>query len=121
MMNDLLQVYTTLPSQEQANDLARRLVDARHAACVQVLGPVQSTYRWEGQVEQAHEWLLAAKTTAAAYAALEQAIREAHPYQVPEILAVPVAAGNAAYLDWVKSSQLAPRDDGSSAEPSSTH
>ena len=101
MTTDLLQVHTTLPTQEQANDLARRLVVARQAACVQVLGPVQSTYRWEGQVEQAQEWLLLAKTTVAGYAALEQAIRQSHPYQVPEILAVPVTAGYQAYLEWV--------------------
>jgi len=101
-MNDILQVYTTVPSQEQANDLARRLIEGRHAACVQVLGPLQSTYRWQGQVEQAQEWLLAAKTTAEAYPALEEAIRQSHPYAVPEILAAPVTAGNPAYLAWVR-------------------
>jgi periplasmic divalent cation tolerance protein len=101
-MTDLVQVHTTLPSQQQAQDLARRLVEARRAACVQVLGPLESTYRWEGQVEQAQEWLLVAKTTAAGYAALEQAIRQSHPYQIPEILALPVAAGFEPYLDWVR-------------------
>ncbi len=100
-MTDIIQVYTTLPSREQADTMARQLVEARLAACVQVLGPLESTYRWEGKVEHVQEWRLIAKTTSNGYAALEQAIRQAHPYQVPEILAMRATAGSPAYLDWV--------------------
>ncbi len=101
-MTDIVQVFTTLPSREQADEMARQLVEGRWAACVQVLGPLESTYRWEGRLEKSQEWLLLIKSTAAAYARLEEQIRKLHPYEVPEIMAVPVASGNAAYLDWVR-------------------
>ena len=101
-MTDILQVYTTLPNREQADRLAQQLVESHHAACVQVLGPLDSTYRWQGKLEHSQEWLLIAKTTMAAYAALEEQIRKLHPYEVPEILAAPMTAGNPAYLDWVR-------------------
>ncbi len=77
------------------------LVDRRLAACVQVVGPVESRYRWEGRVETATEWLCVAKTTAERYDELEAAIGELHSYDVPEILAVPVVRGSAAYLRWL--------------------
>lgn len=96
-----IQVLTTIDSQEAARGLAQRLVEAHLAACVQVLGPITSTYRWEGKIETAQEWLCIAKTRADRYADVEAAIRAAHRYQVPEILAVPVAAGHAAYLSWL--------------------
>jgi periplasmic divalent cation tolerance protein len=100
-MTDVLQVFTTLPTREQAQAVARQLIEERHAACVQVLGPLESTYRWQGKVEQAEEWLLLVKTTQAAYRALEGALRRLHPYEVPEILATAATAGYPAYLDWV--------------------
>jgi periplasmic divalent cation tolerance protein len=100
-VTDVIEVHTTLPSQEQANDLARRLVEARLAACVQVIGPIESTYRWEGKVEQAQEWLLLIKTTTSAYEAMELSLREWHPYEVPEIIALAVHAGSRGYLEWV--------------------
>ena len=103
-MTDILEVRTTLPSREQANELARRLVEARLAACVQVLGPLESTYRWEGKVEQAQEWLCVMKTTQSSYCQLEQAIREFHPYEVPEILATQVSSGSEPYLKWLRES-----------------
>jgi periplasmic divalent cation tolerance protein len=101
-MTDLLQVFTTLPSREQADEMARQLVEGRLAACVQVLGPLESTYRWQGKLERSQEWLLLIKSTMAAYAKLEEQIRKLHHYEVPEILAVPIASGNAAYFDWVR-------------------
>jgi periplasmic divalent cation tolerance protein len=101
-MTDLLQVCTTLPGREQADEMARQLVESRLAACVQVLGPIESTYRWQGNIERSQEWLLIIKTTSTAYAALEEQIRKLHSYEVPEILAVPIVAGNAAYQNWVR-------------------
>jgi periplasmic divalent cation tolerance protein len=102
-MADLLQVCTTLPSREEADAMARQLVQQRLAACVQLLGPLESTYHWQGKLEHSQEWLLLIKSTTAAYAALEEQIRKLHPYEVPEILALPVAIAHAAYLDWVRS------------------
>jgi periplasmic divalent cation tolerance protein len=101
-VTDVIQVFTTLDSQQAADNLGRTLVERRLAACAQVLGPISSTYWWEGAVESAEEWLCLIKTTWDAYGALEQAICESHPYDVPEILAVPVSAGHSAYLDWLR-------------------
>lgn len=100
-MTDAIQVFTTVDSREAAQRLARVLVEGRLAACVQVLGPLQSTYWWEGAVESAEEWLCLIKATQDVYQALEEAIRASHPYDVPEILAVPVTAGHSAYIEWL--------------------
>jgi periplasmic divalent cation tolerance protein len=100
-MTEVIQVFTTVDTRETAEIIARGLVEQRLAACVQVLGPLRSTYRWEGAIESAEEWLCLIKTTGAAYEALEKEIRAHHPYDVPEILAVPVAAGHSAYLAWL--------------------
>jgi periplasmic divalent cation tolerance protein len=97
-------VFCTIDSEEAAGDLAAALVDDRLAACVQVVGPIRSTYRWEGAVETSTEWLLLVKTTAGRFAALREAIRARHPYDVPEIVAVPVQAGLRQYLRWVAAS-----------------
>jgi periplasmic divalent cation tolerance protein len=100
-MTDFIQVITTIDSQQAASELAAALVQRRLAGCVQVLGPVTSTYRWQGQVETSQEWLCLIKSQRTQYAALEQAIRELHSYEVPEILALAVEAGSAAYLEWL--------------------
>jgi periplasmic divalent cation tolerance protein len=99
----VLEVRTTVDSEAAALALARRLVEARVAACVQVIGPLKSIYRWEGEIQEADEWLCAAKTTTAAYPSLEAAIVAAHPYEVPEVLALPVSLGSARYGAWVAS------------------
>ena len=93
---------TTAGTREEAQALAAVLLDGRLAACVQVVGPVESRYRWEGRLETATEWLLVVKTTAGRYDEVEAAIRAAHSYDVPEILAVPVVGGSEAYLRWVQ-------------------
>ncbi len=108
-MTDYLQVVTTLPSEAAARELATALVADRLAACVQIEGPVTSLYRWQGEVATATEWRLTMKLPAAGYAALESAIQQRHPYEIPEILAVPVTAGLPAYLKWVDSSCKAPQ------------
>lgn len=101
-MTGIVQVFTTLDSRERAGETARRLVERRLAACVQVLGPLSSTYWWDGTVESAEEWLCVIKTAEDLYPAVERAIRENHPYDVPEILAVPVSAGYSEYIDWLR-------------------
>jgi periplasmic divalent cation tolerance protein len=100
-MTDHIQVLTTTSSREEAERIARTLVKARLAACAQVLGPLTSTYRWQGAIETSREWLCVAKSRRELYDAIETAIRGTHSYQVPEILAVPVVAGSAEYLAWL--------------------
>jgi periplasmic divalent cation tolerance protein len=96
-----LLVITHLPDAQSAQALAQRLVEAHLAACVNILPPCRSIYRWQGRTEQADEVPLLIKTGAARYAALEQAIRAGHPYELPEIVAVPIDRGLPAYLAWV--------------------
>jgi len=100
-MNDLLLVITNLPDTLSAQKLARKLVESREAACVNQLAPCSSTYRWQGKIESATEVPILIKTTREAYPRIEKSIREAHPYELPEIIAVPVTAGLPAYLEWV--------------------
>jgi len=99
--DDCLIVMTNLPDVESADRIARRLVDARLAACANILAPCHSVYRWEGQVEASREVPLLLKTTRARYAALEAELQAAHPYEIPEILAMPMSHGLPAYLGWV--------------------
>lgn len=96
-----LLVMTNMPDQASAEILATALVEQRVAACVNVLPPAQSVYRWKGCVESASEVPLLIKTTAERYPILEEAILAGHPYELPEIVAVPVEYGLPAYLDWV--------------------
>lgn len=97
----VLLVFSTLPDAAAAGALARTLVEARLAACVSLLPPCNSVYRWQGRLEEAREVPILIKTTAARYAELEAAIRAEHPYELPEIVAVPVQRGLPAYLEWV--------------------
>ena len=94
-------VLTNLPDSESAFNLARELVQMRLAACANVLSPATSFYRWEGREEQATEHPVLIKTTRDRYAEIERAIRERHPYDLPEIISWPIENGLAAYLDWV--------------------
>ncbi len=96
-----LLIFTNLPDAASAQTLATMLVAERLAACVNVLAPCRSVYRWQGAIESAQEVPLLIKTTTARYAELEAAIRTAHPYELPEIIAVPIAHGLPDYLNWV--------------------
>ncbi len=100
-MTDALVVLVTTPTAEQATELARALVGERLAACGNVLAGVRSVYRWEGSVHEDAEALLVLKTTRARFEALRERVLALHPYQVPEVLALPVEAGSAAYLAWI--------------------
>lgn len=95
-------VITNLPDRESAASLARALVDKRLAACINILSPCRSIYRWKGAVENAEEFPLLIKTSRKRYPELEAAIRAGHPYELPEIIAIPLAAGLPAYIDWVE-------------------
>lgn len=100
-MPEYLQVLTTAGSEEEAERISAALVERRLAACVQVIGPISSRYRWQGKVEHTREWMCWAKTTTARYPELEATIRELHTYEEPEIVATPIVAGSAGYLEWI--------------------
>lgn len=102
-MTDVLVVFVTTPSAEVAAGLARALVEARLAACGNVVPGLRSIYRWEEKVEDEAEVLLLLKTTRERLPALRDEVLRRHPYQVPEVVALPVEGGSAAYLDWVRS------------------
>jgi periplasmic divalent cation tolerance protein len=94
-------VLSTLPGPEKAAEIARALVEARLAACVSLVPAVRSIYRWQGAVSDDTETLAIIKTTAERYDELARRLVELHPYEVPEVIAIPVAAGHAAYLAWL--------------------
>jgi periplasmic divalent cation tolerance protein len=96
-----LLVLTNLPDRAAAEKLADMLIAERLAACVNILAPCRSVYRWKGAVQHDEEHPMLIKTTQARYAELEQALRAGHPYELPEIIAVPIERGLPAYLDWV--------------------
>jgi periplasmic divalent cation tolerance protein len=101
-MSTLL-VLTNLPDRAAAEQLADLLVEKRLAACVNILAPCRSVYRWEGAVQHDEEHPMLIKTTAERYPELEKALRAGHPYELPEIVAVPIERGLPAYLEWVAS------------------
>jgi periplasmic divalent cation tolerance protein len=102
-MSRALVVLTTCASADEARQLAAALVESRLAACVNTVERIASTYRWQGQVEQAEESLLVIKTTETQLAPLEALIRERSSYELPEVLAIAVEGGSAPYLDWLGS------------------
>ena len=105
-----IQVFTTFENRSDAEDVLRHLVLERLAACVQLIGPIHSTYHWQGKVESSEEWLGLIKTSQALYAEVETEIKKRHPYTCPEILAVPVVAANPDYLQWMRQ-ELKRRDE----------
>jgi periplasmic divalent cation tolerance protein len=101
MSNEVRVVFCTVPDPETAHRIARDAVEQQYAACANLVGSIKSIYRWRGQVEQADETLVLFKTSAARYPDLEAFLVRSHPYEVPEIIAVPLSAGSAAYVRWV--------------------
>lgn len=101
MSTDAILITTTVADRADAERIAAALVAKQLVACVQVSGPVESTFRWKGQVETSREWVCTAKTRRELYAEVEQAIRELHSYEQPEILAVPIEMGSPGYLAWI--------------------
>src|SRR4051812_16477306 len=97
----VLLVLTNLPDRAAAERLADALLEKKLAACVNILAPCRSVYRWKGAVQHDEEHPMLIKTTAERYPALEQVLRAGHPYELPEIVAVPIERGLQAYLDWV--------------------
>ncbi|MEZ0395961.1 MAG: divalent-cation tolerance protein CutA [Anaerolineales bacterium] len=108
MDNDFLIVLITAPGAESGRQIARALVEKRLAACVNLLPGIASIYRWEGQVQEENEVLLICKTRRPCLTALQQEVQAMHPYQVPEIIALPLVGGLDAYLNWVAESTQPP-------------
>ena len=100
-MPSVFQVESTTESREEASRIANALVERRLAACVQIVGPISSTFRWEGRVQEAEEYLLLCKVPAARLDAATSLIEELHSYDLPEVLAFEIAHGSRSYLDWV--------------------
>jgi len=101
MQDDFIQVVTTTEKKGDAEKIARTLVEKRLAGCVQIVGPVVSTYRWKGKIENAEEWLCFIKTRSNLYQEMERLIRAIHPYEIPEIIALPIVGGSSDYLKWL--------------------
>jgi periplasmic divalent cation tolerance protein len=100
-MTEYIQIYTTTENEDDARMIAQRVVGKRLAACAQVVGPIFSTYWWEGGIEEAEEWLCIMKSRKDLYNRLEEAILGVHFYDVPEIVAVPIVSGSQKYLQWL--------------------
>jgi periplasmic divalent cation tolerance protein len=100
-MADYVQVLTTVDSTEEAERLGRSVVNARLAACVQIVGPIRSLFWWQDKLDDAQEWQLLMKTTAERLPALEEHIKAHHSYETPEIIATPIPWGSQEYLGWI--------------------
>ena len=100
-MEEYLQIFTTTEKKQDAEKIANALVEKKLAGCVQIVGPIESTYRWKDNMETAEEWLCLIKSSWDLYEELEKAIKEIHPYETPEIIATPVVAGSRDYFTWL--------------------
>ncbi len=100
-MSEFIQIVTTTDSKELATQIAGNLVEKKLAACGQVSGPITSIYEWKGKIENEEEWYCVIKTRKSLYQEVEESIKAQHPYEVPEIIAIPIQEGNKDYLDWI--------------------
>jgi periplasmic divalent cation tolerance protein len=110
-MEGFIQVMTATDKREDAERIARSLVERRLAGCVQIVGSVTSIYRWKGKIETAGEWLCLIKSRAELYGTIESAILALHPYETPEIIALPITAGSRDYLAWLREGLAAPCEE----------
>jgi periplasmic divalent cation tolerance protein len=101
-MCEYIQVVTTTEHRDDAEAIARMLIEERLAACVQIVGPITSIYRWQGKIETTQEWQCQAKSRRDLYDRIEVAIKRVHPYEVPEIIVIPILAANIEYLSWLE-------------------
>jgi periplasmic divalent cation tolerance protein len=100
-MNEYVQITTTTGTRHDAEQIAAELVSRRLAGCAQITGPIASTFRWQGKVETAEEWMCTVKTMRAQLDAIQKLLDEIHPYEVPEVIATPIVGGSEAYLKWL--------------------
>jgi periplasmic divalent cation tolerance protein len=106
-MTEYIQIFTTTASKEDAQKIARKLVEKRLAACAQVVGPISSTYRWKGKIAEEEEWLCMIKSRSSLYEELDRTIKGIHPYEEPEIVVLSIDGGSQGYLEWLKRETLA--------------
>lgn len=116
-MTDKIVVLSTCGSAAEAERLARELISKNAAACVNIVAPVRSIYRWKGEIEEASEWLLIAKTDRPSFENLRAVLEAAHSYELPEVLALPVIAGSPNYLAWIGAQVNAAQSSASGADP----
>ena len=107
-MNTYIQVTTTTARREDATRIAGVLIERRLAACVQIIGPITSLYRWKGRIEEAEEWQCLIKSRSDLFEEVAKNIEALHPYETPEIIATPLSAGSDAYLQWLQEELKAP-------------
>jgi len=108
-MTDAIVIFVTAGSEAEAETIAKALVEERLVACVNILSPIRSIYRWEGTVADDREWLLLIKTQAERFSAVAARVKELHSYQVPEVIALPIVAGAGGYLRWLQESVSEPQ------------
>ena len=101
-MVEFLQITTTTANRKDAEKIAAELVSRQLAGCVQISGPIQSTFRWQGKIENAEEWMCIAKTSRDQLPAVQKVLGEVHPYEVPELIATPIVGGSEKYLKWLE-------------------
>ncbi len=101
MDGEYIVVLTTTGSEEEAEKVSEELIEQNLGACVQVYGPIKSTYPWKGQIESSEEWMCFIKTSSDKFSAVEEKIKEIHSYENPEIIALPIINGSQEYLEWV--------------------
>jgi periplasmic divalent cation tolerance protein len=101
-MGSYIQIITTTEKKEDAEKIAMILVEKKLAACVQIVGPIVSTYGWKGTIETATEWQCVIKSREGLFTEIERAIKAVHPYEVPEIIAVPIIGGSSEYMEWLR-------------------
>lgn len=102
VMMEFVQITTTTGTRHDAEQIAAELVSRRLAGCVQISGPIQSTYRWQGKTETAEEWLCTAKTSREQLSGIQEVLGEIHRYEVPELIATPIVDGSEKYLKWLE-------------------
>ena len=100
--SEFIQIFTTAGKKGDAEHIAKVLSDKKLSACTQIIGPITSVYQWKGKTEKSKEWLCAIKTKANCYKKTEEVIKKMHPYEMPEIIAVPIAEGSREYLNWMQ-------------------
>jgi periplasmic divalent cation tolerance protein len=100
-MTEFLQVTTTTSSRQDAEEIAAELISRRLAGCVQVSGPIVSTFRWQGKTETAEEWMCTIKTSRDQLAGIQELLKRIHHYEVPELIATPIVGGSEGYLKWL--------------------
>ncbi len=108
MEDNQLVIFCTCPDRQSAEHIGSVLVEERLAACVNLISGLTSIYRWQGKLQKEPEWLLLIKTTGACFEALRARVRALHPYEVPEIIALPISYGDPAYLNWLTENTTAP-------------